>query len=213
MGILNAIGGLFSGAVKSVEDLASKAWDAVKSVFLFTAGIFDLVGGAWQWMVNGIGWLGDNLIGAAARVLHLLEWLALQALPEGLHWALTKAVGWARTLVHDARTFLEHLIHGLIGWLHGLINTLRKWATDAFRYVWNTLSQAWHFIETAGKRVADLVLHPEKLVKWILAALIWPLVEWMIKESAALIVWLAKRATGVMHDLAHTLEDALSKIV
>lgn len=213
MGVLEAIGGFFSGVAGTVGDLAGKAWSAIKSVYLFAAGVFDFVGGAWDWMVNGLGWLGDNLIGGLARLLHLLEWLVLHAIPEGLQWAIASAIRWAKERLHSAVSWLEGLIHTLGKWALGQIRRVWHELTSSIRHVWQTLTRAWDFIETVGRRAVDLVLHPEKLVKWILAALVLPLLRYLLERSSSVIAWLFRSFRGEAVAFAHVLEDVLSKVI
>lgn len=213
MGILEAIGGFFSGAAGTISDLAGKAWQAIKSVYLFAAGVFDLVGGAWDWMVNGIGWLGDNLIGGLARILHLLEWLALHAIPEGLSWAITSAVRWAKARLSAAEHFLEGLVRTLGRWTLGELRRLWRDLTADLRAVWHTLTSVWNFIEHTARRAVALVLHPERLVQWILASLVLPLLRFMLEASAPILTWLFKRFRAEAVAFAHTLEDVLAKVI
>jgi hypothetical protein len=196
-----------------VRDVIGKVKAAVRSVLIFASTVFDLVGGAWDWMVNGIGWLGNNLVGAIARLLHLLEWLALHAIPEGLSWVFNKAVGWAKRAVHDARRFLEGALHQLASWAAGELHKLTHWVTSEAARIWRTLTSVWNFIEHTAKRAIDLVLHPDKLAAWVAGAIVLPVLKWLISSSAGVIVWLARRAISLMPELAHTLEDALAKLI
>jgi phage-related protein len=213
VGVLEAIGGFFSGAAEAVAGGAKAVWNAAKSVYLFASSVFDKVGGAWDWMVNGVAWLGDNLIGVAARTLHILEHLFGQVIPEAAAWAIRQAVHWASGAIHAAQHFLEGVVHTLGHFILGVVHTLEHWARDAVRAVWHTLSQAWNFIETVGKRVAAIVLHPERLVAWILPALIEPLLRFLISVSAAIVVWFVRLTVSLLPRIARTLEDALAKLI
>jgi phage-related protein len=213
VGLLEAIGGLFSSPVKLVEDLAHKAWSGIKSVFIFASSVFDLVGGAWDWMVNGIGWVGNNLIGFAARVLHLLEYAILHLLPDGLKWVYGQAVGWARKAIAVVERALQTALKAAVHWLTGVIRSVENWAKGAVKHVWQTLTGVFNWVERVGKQVGDLVLHPERLAAWLGGHVIEPLVKWMVSNSAGLIVWLFKRALGLLPTLAHTFEEALEKLI
>lgn len=213
MGILEAIGGLFGGAVSGVVDLARKAWDAAKSIYLFASGVFDLVGGAWDWMVNGLGWLGDNLIGSLARLLHLLEWLALHAIPEGLTWAISHAEHWAAGAIHTLGRFLEGLVHTIAHWTLGELRRLWSALTAEARRIWHTLTSVWNWIERTARHAVNLVLHPEALARWILASLVLPLLRFMIEASAPILAWLFKAFRREAVAFAHTLEDVIAKVI
>lgn len=213
MGLLETVAGWFSSAGNAIAGVANSAYKAVKGVFAFASGIFHDVGGAWDWMVNGLGWLGDNVIGGFARVLHLLEWLALHAIPEGLSWVYTKLYSWARAAIHAAEHALTVALDAVHRVLDTAIHALENWARSAVKWIEGLLLPLWHWVENTAKRAVDLVLHPERLVAWILADLVLPLVKWLIQQSAPIIVWMAKAARSVLPELAHTIEDALEKLV
>lgn len=213
MGLLRAIGGLFSSAGHAIAGLAHAAWQGVKSVFHFAATVFDFVGGAWSWMVNGLGWLGDNLIGGLARLLHLLEWLALHAIPEGLAWVFKKAIGWAKAAIHTLGHELTLALRTVTRFLTGLIRTVEHWAKRAVGLVWHTLAGVFNWVERVGKKVADLVLHPERLAAWLGGHVVIPVIRWALSSSAFIIVWLFKSALRMLPTLAHTLEEALEKLL
>lgn len=213
MGLLRAIGGLFSSAGHAIAGVAHSAWQGIKSVFHFAAGVFNLVGGAWSWMLNGISWLGDTLIGALARLLHLLEWIALHAIPEGLSWAFKKAIAWARVAVKDVERALSTLIRSVLHFLLGVIRSVEHWVKGALRSVWHTLSAAWNWIENAGRKLYDLVMHPERLAAWLGGHVLVPLLKWLLGNGAALIVWLFRVAAREAPEVAHVVEDALAKLI
>lgn len=202
--------GLVSGGV---SDLVAKAKAAVRSVLIFASTVFGLVGGAWDWMVNGIGWLGNNLIGALARLLHLLEWLALHAIPEGLQWVLGRATHLAAVALHSARSFLEGLVHSIGHWALHELTRLWRFATGELKRAWHTIATVWNFIEHTARRAVDLVEHPDKLVHWILASLVLPLIRFLLEASAPLLVILFKAFKREAVAFAHTLEDVLAKVI
>ena len=71
----------------------------------------------------------------------------------------------------------------------------------------------FNWVERIGKRAADLVLHPERLAAWLGGHVVAPLIKWLVSNSAGLIVWLFRRALQLTPTLAHTVEEALEKLV
>jgi phage-related protein len=210
IGALNAVWGAITGGVSAVVGAAK---EAVEAVFRFAAGVFDLVSGAWDWMVNGIGWLGDNLIGALARLLHLAEWILGTVIPHAFSTAFNDAVRWATGAIHTAGNALKHAFTTALHVAEGAINTVLHGLGQAFSWAKHQIVGAVNWIENAGKRVADLVLHPDKIVRWILAALILPLVRFFIEQSAWLVLWLLKAFTRESAAFGAMLESVLVKLL
>lgn len=213
MGFIEAVGGWFVGAAKTVAGGAEAVYGAIKSVYSFSTGIFDAVKGAWAWVVNGLKWLGDTAVGALARVLHLLEWLALHAIPEGLAWVVGTVERWATGVIHLAEHVLKVIIGAVRKALEAALHQLESWARAAVKWLTKIAGEAWQFVETTGKRVADLVLHPDKLAAWLVGALVLPLLRFLIESSAGVIAWLLRAFVREAGAFAKTLEDVLSKVV
>lgn len=213
MSIFTDAWGVLKGAGSSVADLATRVYHTISATAHFILHLSDLVGGAWDWMIRGADAIGADLIGWADQAYHTVRWLAVQALPAAARWALNKAVGWAKAAVLGA----EHLAHAALvkaeRWTVGLVGDLRRWATGKVRSIERTLSGIYRWIVGAARKAVDLVLHPERLVAWILPVLVLPLVKWLVRSSAPIVIFLAKSAATVMPELAHTIEDALAKIV
>jgi hypothetical protein len=213
VGVLEAVGGLISSGWNTLKGAGEVVWTAVKSVYNFAAGIFSLVGAAWDWMVNGVGWLGDNLIGAAARILHTLEWVTLHMIPRAVAWAIGKAVRWAEHAVKTLEHYLLGALRAAEHWLLGALHTLEHWAKGAINQLWHPVRDLWNWFTKLARHAVDLVLHPDRLAAWLVGALVLPLLKWLLARSAPIIVWLVKGAAGLLPTLARTLEDALAKLI
>lgn len=213
MGFLEAVGGFFTGVGNSIAGVASSAWGAVKAVFHFFLRLGDLVGGAWDWMVNGIEWLGDRVWHALVTVGDYLVWTITTAIPEAAKWAFGKAWGLARAGIHFAEHAAAVALHAVTRFLTGLIHTLRSWAEHAFHFVLRIASDAWRWVERAGKWVYNLVSHPARLADWLAGAIVLPILRFLISFGAPVIVWLIKRATSILPAIVHLLEDALARVV
>lgn len=213
MAILEALASVFGAAVHGIADLAAKVWNAIRSVYVFASTVFDLVGTAWDWMINGLGWLGDNIVGLAARVWHLVEHVALVIIPNAVRWALGHAIKWAAAAVAEAKHLLNVAINEARRFLHGLINELRSWAVTAFHFVLGLAHAAGHWISTAGAFLWRVVSRPERLVQWILGALVLPLLRFLIEASAPILALLFRAFRREAVAFAHTLEDVLHRLL
>lgn len=213
MSIFSDAWGVLKGAATSVPDLAARVYHAISAAVHFILHLTDLVGGAWDWMITGANAIGSQIIGWADQAYHTLKWLAVKALPQAAHWALNQAVKWAKAAVIGA----EHLAHSALvkaeRWTVGLVGDLRRWARGKVRAIERTLTGIYNWFVHHARKAVDLIEHPKKLVAWIIPDLVLPLVKWLIRSSAPIVVFLAKSAATVAPEIAHTVEDAMSKIL
>lgn len=213
MGILEAIGGLVSEAAGDALSGVKALWQGIKSVFGFAGSIFSLVGGAWTWMVNGIQWIGTNLLGWAAVVFNLLKWLIDHALPEAVAWVYRHTIEWA--LVELAKLWhkVEHAVKAAVRWAEGELHRIEHSIEADVKSIWRTLSAAWHWVEHTGQTIAHYIEHPETLAQLLWNHLTWPLLKWVAQRAVALLVHFARLAVQNLGVLGPIFEDALDKLL
>jgi hypothetical protein len=213
VGVLEAIGGLFGSVAGGIADLAKKVWEGVRAVYNFAATVFDLVGGADHVVAQPGQAVHHEVPGAAARVLHLLEWVTLHMIPRAVAFAISHAIGWARGAVHEAKHWLEGRINEVGSWarreLHKLLADLRA----GFRAIWKPLADAWSWVEHTGKAIAHLLAKPERLAAWLVGALVLPLLQFLIRSSAGILALLFRAFRREAGEFAHTLEAVLAKLI
>jgi phage-related protein len=213
MGLLEAVGSLISGAAGDIKGLINGVWQGVKSVYSFIVTITDLVGDAWDWMVNGLSWLGTNILDWAGVVYNLIRWIIVHGLPDAAAYVYTKAVLWAKAAVKDVERALTGLVHTVEHALSSVISDLKRYTIDAVRDVWRTLTDAWNWIEKTGKAAVNLVEHPALLVEHIIAGASEALLKWLLSQLVRLTVWVWKTTISLLGDIAPIVEDALTKVI
>lgn len=213
MSLFSDLSGWFSGAVNGVADLATRAWGAIRTVWHVFGQITLLVSGAWNWMVNGVGWLGDQIGGFCAAVYGAVRHILLEAIPEAAGWALKRAVGWARALAADVERWARGAVKALSSWALKEVRSIWSWITKAVGLLTRDVRKAWNWITQTGRRATELVLHPDRLAAWVLRALIVPLVKWVLTSSAPVLVWLLRGARNHGLQLAHVVEEILHDLV
>lgn len=213
MSLFGTVAAWFSGAVNGVVDLAKRAWGAIHTVWHVFGTLAALVGQAWDWMVNGVEWLGSQAAefaeAASAAVWHILT----HVIPEAATWALRRAVGWVIKEAGRIFHWATGLFHTVISWATRELRKVWTWITGAVRVLTHDLRKAWNWITNTAMKAVDLVLHPERLVKWILGHLVTPLLLWMIRSSAPVLVYLLRGFRSHANDFMHTIEDILHDLI
>lgn len=213
MDVFGALDSIWHGITGGFNAVIDAAKHAARWVLHFVTAIFDLVGGAWNWMYNGLGWLGDNVIGFASRVLHLLEHVVLHIIPEAIGWLTGTLIRWAKAAIEYAKRKVEDALNKAKRFLLGLVNTLSHWAHAAVKFVEGVANKAWGWVTKAGKFLYDLVSHPDRLVAWILGALVVPLVKFFIERSGWLVLLLLRAFEREAVAFASMLEGVLARII
>ena len=211
--LLGDIAGVFNSIVSIPCDVLRAIWHAITGVVNFFGRLADILGGAWDFMVNGFEWLGDRASWLAGATFQSLGWVIGHWAPGLASWALGKAVGWAQGAVHTVERWVSALVSDALRWARGAINTVEGWARDTFRAVWGEIKKAADWIAQAGGYVFGILAHPTRLVQWILADLVAPLLDYLIQAGAPVFAWILRGFRTVLPELAHTLEDVLAKVL
>lgn len=216
MGVLEAIGGFFTGLAgipAEVLKAAEAAWNAIKTVWAFLTRAGQVLDSAWTWMVHGAEDLGGMLEAWVGEAFNAL-WVTLtQTIPGAISWVFLEAVHWAGRAVkhawdvlaksiHDVKQWLAELIHRLVGIVKAALGQFIHWATSPIRWVLH-----W------GAWIVNLLTHPDHLAKWVAGAIIEPIVEWLLSAGSAVFVWLLRKAADASSAFAHVIEDAISKVL
>lgn len=213
MSIFETVAGWFEGAVNGVADLAKRAWGAIHTVFHVFGRLAALLGEAWDWMVNGIEWLGSQTAELAESVSAAIWHILTHVIPEAAFWALRRAVGWVRKEAGRIEQWAKGLFHTVITWAARQLHHVWGWITGAIRVVTRDIREAWDWIINKGRRAVDLVMHPDRLVTWILGHLVLPLILWIVRSSAPILVWLLRGFRSHANDFLHTMEDILHALI
>ena len=211
--VLDSIAGALNSVISIPGDAIRAVYNAVKSVWDFFGHLTQLVGAAWDWMVNGVEWLGDRAGWLGSSVWGLGKWLIERWVPMAAHWALGQAAALAYGLAKSVENIARGLVSAAVRFLRGLVHTLETWARDAVRFLLGEIGKIGSWIARAGKYVFGLVAHPARLVDWILPALLTPLLKFLIGSSAPVIRWLIGAFVKLAPELASTLEKAVADLL
>lgn len=194
-----------------------QALDWVRDVFVtiwtLLGRVFSLIRRGWEKLGPALWWFADA-VGDAFRIMyiathgiiaviipHLIR-LAINA----LHKVLNLAIGAVRRLAV------------------GLFRTLRDWASRAINAVRSFLNDVWDWtrrrvndlLDRARRiwdKVADLVLHPERLWAWLFPHVVRPLLAFLRASGVALGRWLLESSVRAALVSAHFIESIIVKLL
>ena len=210
--VLDSIGNWISGAADSVKHLAEGAWKTVKSLFHFVTGVFSHVGDAWRAIYHALDAVGGSVGNVLTDVYKSLRQVILHTVPDAVNWAVRKAVAYAKKGVLLAERIAATALRKTGHFLHGLINSVASEARHLFRIVSHAVNDVAHWVGKYGNRVVNLVLHPSRLVAWILPHLLLPLLRFMIDQAKPVVRFFMRVAFKEIGTLASEIESVFVDI-
>lgn len=139
--------------------------------------------------------------------------ILINRIPQTLRHALDTSIGWAKKFAQAA---LDHAL--------GALNTIFWWTVRKTDEIIGTLSRVRDYLlglispvvvwlSRVGNRVADIVLHPEKLALWVIPALWGPLWRYLQANAVTIGRWLLARSAGTVVASASLIESVIVKIL
>lgn len=210
--ILGDIGGWLGGAAKSIKDLASRVWKAIKHLWSTISGVFHHVGGAWLSLWHAIGALDRAVAFLADSTRNALTWVTHNLNPRSVAHAIQKAVGWAAREIGKLGHSLSSRITGVWRWAKRQLAKVASDLAKAFAWARRRINRALDWIGHQGKRMWWLLSAPARLAAWLIAALITPLFRYIVGHIEALAIMIGRWMLANIGKLALDLERAIARI-
>lgn len=216
MSILSKIEGFISGVGAIPGDIIKgleAAWNSIKAVWSFLVSISGVLSDAWTWVVNGAGWFADQVGDWAGETFSTLWNTLTHTIPDAIAWVFDQAVKWAagaiatakhelHVFIQDVENYVVKLAHDLVNAVKGLLHDFIRWATNPVRWVLH-----W------GAWLINLITHPQNIANWIAGAILEPVVKWLMKSGADIVVWALRSASSRNSGFAHLIEQVMHDLL
>lgn len=203
----------FSGAVSTVEGAAKQAWGAIQTVWSFLVSIGKLAYDAWEWMVNGVEWLGKTLDDYAGAVYDAIGHVLFTVIPHAVEYAVKEAIAWAGRAIRDVSTWVKHAVSNTVKWAEGEFNKLEHLITSKVAAVIRWVTGPINWVLKEGKRIGELVLNPTALAEYLVGHIALPLVKWFIHNSPPLVLLIVRAIDKSGPEIASAIEDLVEKVI
>lgn len=213
MSLLSSAWGIIKGAGHDVVDLGRRVWHAIDGVYTFIKTILFHVGDAWSDFhkaVNAVDRALDHWLGGG---FDLFKFIFTKGLPGAADWAVRKAVGLAVASLRKVERWAATEINKAKDYALKEARRVETWAVREIRKVEARIAAPVRWIRNEGAKIAGLVLHPDRMAQWIVRALLGPLVKLILTGSGDVLVALIRGWGRHETEVAHTLEDVLSKFL
>lgn len=210
--MINWLKGRISSAVRRLEDLANGVIDgfnAVWNVFATLMHILRIV----------FGDLSNNAIQFLKTLLNFGEWVAVtlknivvKTIPNAVDYVIRVLQHWTTIAIAVARNALQYAINTLQSWVSRAISTVTDLITKVRDWLWGYVKPVVNWLINTGNRVADIVLHPDKLAAWVVPALWGPLWRYVQAQAVPIGRWVLARSVGAVLGSAGLIESVIVKI-
>lgn len=202
-----------AGAAESVADLAVKVFKGIGRLWGFLTDTAKALDGAWDWVVHGVEWIGLNLDHLAGETFGWAWGIVTHLIPGIAAWVYNNAIGWAWKELEILAASAEHAVAGAIKWAGKEISYVEKVIAHDVKSVTRWAAGAVHWVEHRAGYVWHLLTHPVALAELLAADIVLPIVKFILKSSAPIVVWLLKSALSKGSAAEHLVEDILHDLL
>jgi hypothetical protein len=194
------------GAVDAVTKRVASVWSVI-------TGFLTSVRRSWQDLRTRVTNWATIQIRHAQAVALTLKWLVFTWLPRQLGKLANEVKAWAAELIAKAEAKAKSLFDGVLSWatrqlqgLLGLLDTLRTWAIKQIGGLLDTVSRL-------AKQVFGVLSTPERLVEWIIEAMVSSLIRWGERNLHRIEALIAAKRAVIWRIAITIIEDVLHAII
>lgn len=213
MNPIDWINGIISDATSGIANLASSVAQKIAWLYNFVVGFFQAV----RWTVIRIRDFVRNYLIAAltlAQVVYgTLKWLAQTALPRAISQLFDILKAYIERLVAQTLAAARALVDVAQRFVMGILNALKARVEAIFTWTIDRITDLYHKVNALLDHVFGVLATADRLVQWILAALVKALMRWALDNALSIgrAFWAAR--TRILLDGANLIEDIISRII
>jgi hypothetical protein len=172
VGWVSWVGGLFKSAAGKV----TKAIEFIPHAFVVLWHLLQAlgrnVGGAWHRLYTTLAAFGQ-LVDDLGRQAYLFgHRLIYHTIPDAIRHVLSLAAAYASKLAAQVKAWAVSAYKAALAWASKLVAELRGWVSSAVKWLTGLIAQIRATLAHVARIVDTLLTHPERLVTWILPALL-----------------------------------------
>jgi len=163
--LLDRLPGWISGPLYAVVGWFQAPWRVLLAFFHLLARYFHKWSSAWWWFTHEIERVVWEIVIGFWRI-------TTKTIPTAIRHAVNSLYKTITTWVIKLYNILSKYISDTVKWARSWINFLQDTINNVIAWARAHFNDLIDWVNRIGNQVADLVLHPEKLVEWILGE-IW----------------------------------------
>lgn len=204
---------LIASSVSGVLALAQATWERIAWLYatIVTVGLGVKTG--WSRLLNAIRHLASHLGGLAGEIYVTVWWTIRVRIPQSVADVRNAIIDWAVRSIDYVDRKLTLFVDTVRDWLVarlneaiGFVNSLARWVGERIATIVNVLD-----------RVADLVFmlltSPERMAKWLLAALVREVLSFVDTHADAILEMVRRRSIAYAATAANRIEEVLVRFL
>jgi len=187
--------------------------DVVVTIWVLLGRVFALIRRGWEKLGPALWWFADAVGDLAEQVYKVTRGLLLHIIPHAIRVAINALRKWAARAIGLARDLARGLFRTLRDWASRAINAVKGFLNDVWDWTRKHVNDLLDRARRIWDKVADLVLHPEKLWAWLFPHAVRPLLRFLVSVGAKLGRWLLESSVSAALRAASLIESIIVKIL
>jgi phage-related protein len=211
--VINWIKNVIHSGEQKLLALAQAAVATITGVFSFFYQVGLNVSQRWAQLLTDFTSFYDQLE-YFAQYARIAVWrIVWRIIPNNIKAAISSLSALVGGWVNDVRNFASGIVSDVRNWAQTWINTVRNDINRARDWIWGYVSPVLDWLSAVGNRVADIVLHPDKLAAWVVPALLSPVLAYAESQGTAIGRWLLAKSAPAIARAAPMIESVIAKIL
>lgn len=204
--VIDRFPGFLKGAFRAVAAFFLAPWRLLGK-------FFHLARVASNYLYDAALRLRNSLTGWATGVGFAIWDIITKIIPGRIRLLGQQLIEWFNKGLNRVWAQAVDAFRRVLRWAEIGLNQVRKFAQDIVGWALARFDVLFNWINRVGARIADLVLHPDKLVEWILPHLWGPLFRFLDSRAEAIGRWFLRRSLGGVLRSANVIERVIARIL
>jgi|SRR5215813_10369507 len=197
----------------AIRDALDAVTSVVVTVWHLLDRVFDLIRRGWQKLAPALYWFADAVADLSHVGYLVLRGLIRVIIPRLIHLAVTLVRKWASAAINLVRNLARGLFRTLRDWAERAINTVKHFLDGVWDWTRRHVNDLLDRARRIWDKVADLVLHPDRLWAWLFPHVVRPLLAFLRASGVALGRWLLESSVRAALASASFVESVIVKLL
>lgn len=204
---------LILNSVNGIKALADAAWQRIQWVYNIIVAVGLGVKNGWSYLYGMSRYALRQLALVAQEQYVTLYWLVWIRIPQAINNATDRVVSWTARTIQELRDYTSQYFALVIDWATRKLNGLIDRVTQLGEWALRTVNEIIDTLTRVAALVFTLLTSPERMAKWLLAALLNELLTVADEQADRILDWIRRRSVFYAGRVAARVEDVLARML